>query len=274
MEVLGRAGRQGLCVACVENASTSVGELSASSWGGFRPTDLHHVAVVSEFKTNYDALTKLVHTTRIGGELVGFAAAIFGGYMGGPEGTALGLAAAGIILNQNYLPSVIGLSSVHPFLGCTTTPEILWAYALMSQALSRNTHLLYTSLVRPAGGPGTKTLLYEMAAFALATTVSGHPVIEAAMTATGTHPCHCSGLEAKFCAEVAHAAAGMSRQQANELVLRLLQRYEPDLKERPIGKPFHEVYDLTTIRPTPEWQGLYDQVGEELIEMGLPLRRP
>jgi methylamine---corrinoid protein Co-methyltransferase len=272
-EVIGRAGRHGLCVACVENASKALGEVSATSWGGFRPTDLHHIAAVSEFKTNYDALSKLVHTTRICGEIVGFAAAIYGGYFGGPEGTALGLAAAGIVLNQNYLPSIIALSSVHPFLGCTTNPEILWAYALMSQALSRNTHLLYTSLVRPAGRPGTKTLLYEIAAFALATTVSGHPILEAAMTATGTHPGHCSGLEPRFCADVARGAAGLSREQANDLVLRLLAICEPQLKERPVGKPFQQVYDLTTIRPTPEWQGLYDEVSAELIAMGLPPRR-
>ncbi len=44
-----------------------------------------------------------------------------------------------------------------------------------------------------------------------------------------------------------------------------------DLENKPIGKPFEEVYDIDKVEPTPEWQGMYDEVRDELIKMGLPL---
>ena len=45
----------------------------------------------------------------------------------------------------------------------------------------------------------------------------------------------------------------------------------PDLETKPIGKPFEEVYDVVNVVPTAEWQGMYDEVWEELVGMGLPL---
>jgi methylamine--corrinoid protein Co-methyltransferase len=77
-------------------------------------------------------------------------------------------------------------------------------------------------------------------------------------------------LDARLCGEVAHAVRGMSRQQANELVRRLLAIYEPDLKNNPIGKPFEEVYDVENVKPTAEWLGMYEEVCEDLIKMGVP----
>jgi methylamine--corrinoid protein Co-methyltransferase len=40
-----RAGREGIAIGCVENAASDIPELSASSYGGFRPTDWHHIGV-------------------------------------------------------------------------------------------------------------------------------------------------------------------------------------------------------------------------------------
>jgi methylamine--corrinoid protein Co-methyltransferase len=271
MEVVDRAGRPGMCIAGVELSPTALGEISASSWGGFRPTDLHHAAGISEFKTNYESLSKVAHLTHIDALTYAFMACIYGGYLGGPEGIALGLTAAGIVLNQNYLPIIVSLSSVHPFLQCTTTPELIWAFSAASQALSRNTELLFSSLVRPSAGPGTKTMLYENAAFSLATTVSGQSFIQASMSASGTRAGHASGLDAKISAEVSHAARGMSRKQADHIALELYRRYESDLEHRLVGKPFEEVYDVETIRPTPEWEDLYGQVKLELRDLGLSI---
>jgi methylamine--corrinoid protein Co-methyltransferase len=158
-------------------------------------------------------------------------------------------------------------------LNCDTTPEILWALCAAFQGLSRNTNLLISSLAGPAGGPGTKTMLYELAAYSIATCVSGQAMLEASMSAGGRIPRHISGLDARLCGEVAHAVSGMSRRQANELVLRLLKIYEPDLKTNPIGRPFEEVYDVDNVEPTPEWQGMYDEVSDELLKMGVPLGR-
>jgi hypothetical protein len=116
-------------------------------------------------------------------------------------------------------------------------------------------------------------MLYENATHALATTASGQSYIQSSMSASGTHARHASGLDAKIVGEVSHASLGMSREQANEIARQLLALYEPVLDDQQIGQPFEQVYDLNTIRPTPEWQGMYDSVKEELIELGIPLDR-
>jgi methylamine--corrinoid protein Co-methyltransferase len=82
---------------------------------------------------------------------------------------------------------------------------------------------------------------------------------------------HASGLDAKICGEVVHAVAGMGREQANELVKQLIPLYLADLPNEPSGKPFEEVYDVEKIVPTPEWQGMYDEVRNELLKMGIPI---
>jgi hypothetical protein len=65
----------------------------------------------------------------------------------------------------------------------------------------------------------------------------------------------------------------MSRAEADELVQRIVPLYEPDLPTDPVGLPFEQVYDVDNVEPTPEWQGMYDEVRGELLEMGLPLDR-
>jgi len=270
-EVLNRAGRLGLSIGCVETSPTALAQLSAASWGGFRPTDWHHVATISEFKTNYDLLSKVAHITRIGGVMESYYNPIYGGYVGGAEGVAVAIVAALIQLAQNNMSHTIATRPDHPFLSCDTTAELLWAQSVAFQGLSRNTDLLFGALVGPAGGPGTKTMLYENAAFTLATTVAGASFIEASHSAGGAVPRHVSGLDAKICGEVAHAGRGMTREQANDLVQRLYEIYEPDLTTKPIGKPFEQVYDVDNVEPTAEWQGMYDEVRNELIKMGLPL---
>jgi methylamine--corrinoid protein Co-methyltransferase len=272
-EVIKRAGRPGMCIGCVETSPTALAEISASSWGGFRPTDWHHVATISEFKTNYDLLSKVAHTVRIGGVMETYYNPVYGGYVGGAEGVAVSIVAALILLNQTNMSHTLATRPDHPFLGCNTTRELLWAMNVGVQALSRNTNLLVGTLVGPAGGPGTETLLYEVAAYAIGTTVSGQSLIEASHSAGGHVARHVSGLEARICGEIAHAVSGMGREEANELVEQLYANYEPDLDTKPIGRPFEEVYDVQRVEPTPEWQGKYEKVWGQLVDLGLPLDR-
>jgi methylamine--corrinoid protein Co-methyltransferase len=268
-QVVNLAGRPGMCIACVTISATAIGQISPASYGAFRPSDWHHCSMVSEFKTNYDQLSKVAHITRIGGNIESFLNVIMGGYFGGPEGMAIGLTAGPIVLNQNYMGTTLSVSSAHPFLHCGTTSGQIWAQSLAFQALAKNTDLLIASMNKPASGPGTKSILYENSALTIANVVSGLSVVESSMSASGVNVKHASGLDSKICGEVAHAAAGMDREQANEIVKKLAGLYEPVLKEKPIGKPFDEVYDVERIRPTAEWQGMYDEVKNELVHMGL-----
>jgi len=270
-QVINLAGRPGMCLACVTISATAIGQISPASYGGFRPSDWHHCSAVSELKTNYDLLSKVTHTSRIGANMEAYLNIIYGGYFGGAEGVAIGLTAGPILLNQNYMGTTLSVAASHPFLHCGSTSEMIWAQSLAFQALSKNTNLLIGSMIKPAGGPGTKSILYENAALTIANVSSGISIVESCMSASGTNPRHASGLDSKICGEVAHAATGLSRGQANEIVKQLKEKYEPGLSEQPAGKPFEEVYDLETITPTPEWQGLYDEVKDELSQMGLPI---
>ncbi len=84
-------------------------------------------------------------------------------------------------------------------------------------------------------------------------------------------PDHHTGLEAGFQGEVGIAAtrSGITREQANEIALKLLEKYKDTFEAPKRGKPFQEVYDLTTITPTQEWQDCYRRVKEELTKLGL-----
>ena len=268
------AGRPGISLGCVELSPTALGGLAGASWGGYRPTDWHHAPILSELKTNYDMLSIVTHVTRIGGVLEAYYNPIYGGFVGGAEGVAVAIAGGLILLNQNHLGDTLNTRPNHPFFNCDTTPELIWAISLGIQALSRNTNLVLDTLVGPAGGPGTKTMLYENAAFVIATTVSGQSLMTSCHSAAGgATPRHASGLDSKICGEVTHAVRGMSREHANELVMKIVPLYVEELDKKPIGKPFEEVYDMDNIEPTPEWQGMYDEVRNELIKMGLPLDR-
>ncbi len=72
-------------------------------------------------------------------------------------------------------------------------------------------------------------------------------------------------------AQVVRASEGMSRTEAEPIVRQLVDKYAPNQKSLPIGKPFNEVYDLETIQPLPEWQGIYEDVCVELEQLGLKL---
>jgi methylamine--corrinoid protein Co-methyltransferase len=264
-----RAGRPGLGLGCVENAVSDVSELSATSYGGFSPNDWHHVAMISEFKTDYMALTKLAHLIRTGSIIHAFYNPIYGGSVGGAEGMAIAIAGGCILLQMLYMTNTHSVSPAHPFYDNDTTPEIIRAISVGHQALARNSRLLADLVITPVGGPGTATLLYECAAMAITGAASGTCALIGPRSGAGIHPGHVSGLEARFTAEVGRAAAGISRQEADALVRQLVAKYQPVLTTRPVGKSFTEVYDLTTLKPTAEWLGVYEGVKGELRGMGL-----
>ena len=70
---------------------------------------------------------------------------------------------------------------------------------------------------------------------------------------------------------MAHAATHLNREQADQIVQRALGEYEDLLDKKPFGRPFPEVYDITTVQPTKEWLDLYDQVKQEVIGWGVPI---
>jgi len=266
-----RAGRPGLGIGVAENSVTEIGELSTTAVDRLGPHHWHHVAMVSEFKTNYSLMTKVTHIHKSGSIIHCFYNPIYGGAVGGREGVAIAIVGGCILLQMGYMTPTHSVSPTHPFCGNTTSPDILRAIAPAQQALSRNTHLLNDVVITPVGGPGTETLLYEVAAQTVLAVSSGAAALIGPRSAAGIAPGHVSGLEARFMAEVAHAARGMSRVDADEIVRQLVARYEDALDQRPVGKRFDEVYDVARVQPAEEWLGVYEGVVGQLRELGLAL---
>lgn len=266
-----RAGRPGLGIGCVENAVSDVSELSADGDTGFSKYDWHHIAMVSEFKTDYTALNKLAHLMSNGSIIHSFYNTIYGGAVGGREGVAIAIVGGCILLQMLYMTNTHSVSPAHPFYGNDTGPELLLPISAAQQALSRNTRLMTDVVLTPVSGPGTKTLLYETAAMSLLATASGACAMIGPRSGAGVNPGHVSGLEARFGAEVSRAALGMRRSEANRLAMEMMSRYKDYLDKRPAGKRFDEVYDLRTLRPLPEWQNTYEEVKRELRNLGLEI---
>jgi methylamine--corrinoid protein Co-methyltransferase len=266
-----RAGRPGLGIGCTEDSVSEIGELSISAADRLGPHHWHHIAMISEFKTNYALMTKVAHLIKSGSIIHSFYNTIYGGTAGGREGMAIAIVGGCILLQMAYMTTTHSVSPTHPFYGNTTTPDILRALAPAQQAISRNSHLLNDVVITPVGGPGTKTLLYEVAAQSITSVSSGAAGLIGPRSAAGTQPGHVSGLEARFMAEVAHAVRGMSRGEANRLVVALVKRYQDQLDQRPIGERFDQVYDVVRVQPTQQWTDTYEEVKDELRQMGLNL---
>jgi methylamine--corrinoid protein Co-methyltransferase len=266
------AGREGIAIGSVENAASDIPELSATSYGGFRQTDWHHIAMISELKTNYELLNKLTHLVRTDCIVHSFYNPIYGGMAGGSEGLAVVTVAGMILLQMAYMTTTHSQCPTHPFNLADTAPEILWSISLSCQAVTRNTPFMLDVLTSPVGGPCTKTVLYESAAVAATATVSGVARLMGVRSTVGKFKGHASGLEARFNGEVGHAVAGMSRERANEIVKQIVPKYKDLLGTEPKGKRFDQVYDMHTLRPTDEWLKMYDEVKEELFALGIPFK--
>jgi len=148
---------------------------------------------------------------------------------------------------------------------------LIVSQAVAMQALSRNCNICIANFTRPAAGPTEMDMLYEIAAYQLATVTSGVWVGQGVQTATGRFEGHCSPLEARFAAEVAHAAGGMSRTEAHPIVNKLIGMFKDEQNLLKKGVAFDACYDLETLEPTAEWQAVYEKARQEMIEMGIPL---
>jgi methylamine--corrinoid protein Co-methyltransferase len=80
-----------------------------------------------------------------------------------------------------------------------------------------------------------------------------------------------SALENRFHAELGHAATGIKRGDANELVKQIVRKYEKDVTKDggPWGYTFNEMYDLDTLKPRKEFVQLYEKMKNELEDLGL-----
>jgi len=265
-----RAGRPGLSIMAVEMSMSDLGHLSAIGRGGYRPTDTHIVAMIGELKISNELLNKVAHTLRQNGVLLAFYNPILGGMAGPAEGVAVLITAGMVALQLVYLASSRCSCPTHPFNFNSTDPEIMRAASAAIQALARHTHLLTELMTSPVGGPGTDTVLYESLAMATVASVSGASRALGVRSAAGVVRDHVTGLETRFNGEVARAAAGLTRAQADTIVRKAVEQYEPLLATRPGGRSFADLYDPVSVRPRPDWLAIYDKVKEQAHAWGVP----
>lgn len=268
-----RAGRPGLPIINLLSSSASpMGVLAVTNREyGIRPSDGWLIVSLSEMKLDYNVLNKTAAILSFGGN-VGFAAgAIYGGFAGGVIGSA--------VLNAAYIvaaPLLVSatyhlLYSLHISQSNSTARGVLTGIALGCQAASRNMAFPHFDLGYAAAGTATDMLYDETAAHIVTDVVSGTN-IETVHPAKGILTDNYSPLEMRFACEVAHAAAGLGRRDANEMVTALLARYEPHLERPPEGCRFQECYNLDTLEPTPQHLEVYARAKERVRALGLKVR--
>ena len=77
-------------------------------------------------------------------------------------------------------------------------------------------------------------------------------------------------MEARFGIELGKSACKLTRDQAGEIVIRLLERYEPHIPTPPDGDRYQDCYDVVTGKPGETYTRLYDEMIIELNAMGIP----
>lgn len=271
-EAARRAGRPDLARMCVEMSISDIGHLSSISRGGFKPTDVHVVALISEMKTNNELLNKIAHSVQQNGVILGFYNPILGGLGRSAEGVAILITAGFMAMHAIYLPASVESCPTHPFTFNSTDPRILRAVSVASAACALNSNLLTEFMTSPVSGPCTESLLYECVALATVASSCGASRVLGVRSAVGVEENHCTGLETRFNGEVAHAAAGLSREQADEIVMKAVAKYEPVMDKKPIGVPFTEAYDPVSLTPNARWLDIYQRVKDEVFEWGLPFK--
>jgi methylamine--corrinoid protein Co-methyltransferase len=270
-EAIRKAGRPGMHIEDMAVPLTCAGKISTfMPDNGMRPSDGLLVSQIPELKTDYDQLSRVAYLQSMDMHIVDLMTPLIGGLGGGAPGTA-------IVTVASHLLGVICYAVSYHFMGHmslqwshNTGPLGLWVQAVAGQALARNTPLVSINDLYTRSGLGTPELFWEVAAGAMVGAVCG--LHQHGIGATGgSETDHTSGLEARFQAEVAHAALGKTRGEVNQLVLACLKKYQDRLAEPDLGKSFPELYNLETLEPTQEWLDIYDQVKTELSKMGLDM---
>jgi methylamine--corrinoid protein Co-methyltransferase len=269
-EGLRRAQRPGLPIMnSISTAVTDAGKITGSQFG-LRDSDCWVVGFAAEFKVSFERLNEVAYILARGGQVMGESGPILGGYAGGPEGVAV-VSTAYHIHSILVLRSAAHLTFPMDLRGWTTSQRLLWTQSLATQAINRNSHMPHLWYTYCAAGPMTEMNFYEIAAGNITGVVSGGN-IEFGGVGAAKNIDHLTPMQPRFASEVAHAAAGVTRADANGIVKKLLAKYEDKLTEAPKGIRFQDCYDWGSIEPHQEYVDMYNKIKEELTSYGLKFK--
>ena len=270
-KALEEVGRPGLGLLAAESAVTEVGDLAAVSEKRLRPCDSHLVAMFNELIIDNGNLVRAISKLDYGMKNASLACTMVGGMGGDAPGSTVVMIASILAANLICMADYHLCHPIHIQDVATTARGCLWLQAVLCQTFAKCAPAIIVCDIWPSSGSLTKELLYETAANAIVVTVCGGH-LEGLGAANGNEP-NGTGLEVRLMGEVGKAVARqkMTRSQANEIVLKLLDKYEHVFKmeDKNKGARFDEAYNMETIEPVPEWQKMYEEVKEELREMGV-----
>jgi methylamine--corrinoid protein Co-methyltransferase len=268
-----RAGRPGMAAIASISSVTALANLGGFGIpGGFDArTDIAMNLSPAELKTSFHSLNKIVQAVNCGARIYSGTESFIGGYAGPTEGAAIALIANSLLHMTVHSADITSDSIMDLSYNGTCGRAGLWATSIAHQAISRNAPHINNCVANQTAGPATAMLLYESAAGMLTICVSGGSQALVSRSAGGKYPNHISPLEIKFCGEVLKKCAGLKRSDANEIVKSILPKYEHQLGNPPIGKPFQECFDVNTGAPSEEWLQIYKDIKKEMIDLGIPL---
>jgi len=252
---------------------SSLNELGADSIMPRKPENIFRtLSFLPELKLDDTLLSKTAHFMNYGYPIYAATTTIIGGYAGGPETAAIFAVAEQIAHVIVYGGIVNHIGPQHVRYRSQTNPASLWMNSVMGQAVARNAKFITTTSVTTAGRPGSMQMHLEAAALVICSVVSGRHLL-GPRAANPLFPNHHNPLHARLFAEVARAATKLKREEANDIVGKLVATYKDtlDFDKAPKGKPFDQSYDIKTLKPTEENVKLYEDAKKKLIEMGLEL---
>lgn len=272
LDALQRAGRPGLPIFNLHpTTAVAVTNIAASApQFGSRLTDAWLCGSIAEMKINYDTLNKVAYLHASGANVAAESGPMLGGFSGGPEGFSI-LCAAYLIMGQLVHKGHLQLNfPIHFMHACSSSRDVIWGVSTAIQASSRNIKVPVLWGPYCGAGPNTKMYLYEAAAIYMAWVTSGAPCVNQPHPAKAVKIDGITPTEARFCVEVGKAASQLTREQASELVIRLLEKYESDIKTPPEGDCYYECHNAETGKPNDDYVKLVEEVTEELTAMGIP----
>ncbi|MBN1677340.1 MAG: monomethylamine:corrinoid methyltransferase [Candidatus Thermoplasmatota archaeon] len=272
-EACNRVGRQGIPI--MNSLATAESDIAFAAAlhpkFGMRQSDAYMICCMDPMKVDFARLNKVAVALSLGGHIGMCFGPLLGGYSGGPEGTAVSNVAHHMMGLLAYQSSWLLPFTIHLKYVASSPRDMLWVISSMGQAISRNTHILSLNLNYTTAGPCTPMCLYETTAAVTAAVTAGLS-IESVGVATNKHEDRTTPVEPRISAEVGHAVAGMKRKDANELVKKLLAKYESKLDAPPLGKSLYECWDADARKPTKEYRGIIKRYKKEVAGMGLRVK--
>lgn len=270
-----KAGRPGMTLYGCCFPSLAV-DMASSSEYGYRKNDLRCLWPLPQMKVDYATLTRAAHFAEYGCNSCTAGVGYIGGLAGGPEGALITTIAECLGITLLFQPLIIEAIPLNtryePWVGESDIMS-LWSGLLANATLNKNTRMILFWGCYTYAGPCTDMCLREIAA----ETIGGMAV---GAHAYGPGPNsgmlldHCTGMESRFRGEVAYAAAGIKREDANEMVKEINSLYNDIIESRepPLGKSFGECYDTETITPSKEYLDICEMVKKELEDLGLEFK--